>query len=241
MAWSTRELAELTGTTVNTIRHYHDVGLVEVPARTQNGYKQYGVRELVSLLRVLRLVGLGIPLSQISEVAETGPDASETLRQVDADLADRVARLQQARADVAAILRDDAPPDSPPGFAGVAARLSESDTAMLHIASRLYDEQAMSDVRRMVELDARSGSVAQEIDRLPASADSATRERLATDLAPVIAQNLKDHPWIMSPVDHLARGERVTRVAFVEAVTELYNPAQLDVFTRAGALARAQV
>ena len=30
MAWSTRELADLAGTTVNTVRHYHERGLIEV-------------------------------------------------------------------------------------------------------------------------------------------------------------------------------------------------------------------
>ncbi|WP_433560110.1 MerR family DNA-binding transcriptional regulator [Pseudonocardia xinjiangensis] len=28
MAWSTRELADLAGTTVRAVRHYHDVGLL---------------------------------------------------------------------------------------------------------------------------------------------------------------------------------------------------------------------
>jgi DNA-binding transcriptional MerR regulator len=33
MAWSTRELAELASTTVNTIRHYHRLGLLAEPER----------------------------------------------------------------------------------------------------------------------------------------------------------------------------------------------------------------
>jgi DNA-binding transcriptional MerR regulator len=37
MAWSTRQLAELTGTTLRTVRHYHDVGLLEEPKRRANG------------------------------------------------------------------------------------------------------------------------------------------------------------------------------------------------------------
>lgn len=241
VGWSTRQLAELTGTTVNTIRHYHAVGLLEQPARRLNGYKQYGVRELVSLLRVLRLVRLGVPLSQVCDVAGTGSDASEIMRQVDADLGAHVERIQRARSEVAAILRDDAPPDAPPGFADVAAHLSESDTAMLHIASQLYDERAMSGLRKMVELDSDTGSVAREIDRLPASADEDTRERLADDLAPVIARNLLDHPWIDDPVDHLLRDETVARGVFVEAVSELYNSAQLDVIARAGVIARTRI
>ena len=69
MAWSTRELANLVGTTVNTIRHYHRLGLLDVPEREYNGYKQYEVRHLVRLLRIRRLVSLGVPLSQIGEVS----------------------------------------------------------------------------------------------------------------------------------------------------------------------------
>ncbi|MEO3798201.1 MerR family DNA-binding transcriptional regulator [Nonomuraea sp. B10E15] len=37
MPWSTRELAGLAGTTVNTIRHYHRLGLLDEPERRYNG------------------------------------------------------------------------------------------------------------------------------------------------------------------------------------------------------------
>src|SRR6185312_16235456 len=33
VAWSTSELAHLAGTTARTVRHYHDVGLLEEPRR----------------------------------------------------------------------------------------------------------------------------------------------------------------------------------------------------------------
>ena len=67
MAWSTREIAELAGTTVNTVRHYHQVGLLEQPDRMSNGYKQYQVRHLVRLLKIRRLRDLDVPLDQIDE------------------------------------------------------------------------------------------------------------------------------------------------------------------------------
>jgi len=31
VAWSTRELAELAGTSVKTVRHYHQLGLLDEP------------------------------------------------------------------------------------------------------------------------------------------------------------------------------------------------------------------
>ncbi|MDN3482326.1 MerR family transcriptional regulator [Arthrobacter sp. APC 3897] len=73
MAWSTRELAELAHTTVNTVRHYHRLGLLEEPDRRYNGYKQYGARHLVSLLRIRRLAALGVPLAQMQELGAGAP------------------------------------------------------------------------------------------------------------------------------------------------------------------------
>ena len=51
MAWSTHELADLAGTSLRTVRHYHEVGLLDEPERHSNGYKQYGVAHLVRGIR----------------------------------------------------------------------------------------------------------------------------------------------------------------------------------------------
>ncbi|MBZ2195345.1 MerR family transcriptional regulator [Occultella gossypii] len=236
MAWSTRELADLAGTTVNTVRHYHRLGLIDVPERGYNGYKQYTVADLVRLLRIRRLTELGVPLSQIGEVEAAGDATPEALREVDAQLAVQIERLHQARADIAAILRDQAPADVPPGFESVAARLSEADSSILHIYRKLFDEGAMADLRRMVEVDPED--LGDEINSLPADADEATRQRLATSLAQTLAQNLRDYPWLNDPVSHLSKSTRVTQQTFIEAIVELYNPAQRDVLGRAGVLAQ---
>src|SRR5689334_18302977 len=106
MAWSTRELAELAGTTVNTIRHYHRLGLLEEPERRYNGYKQYGVADLVCLLRIRRLADLGVPLSQIGDVRASGDSDPELLRELDGELEAKIARLQRARSDIQAVLRE---------------------------------------------------------------------------------------------------------------------------------------
>lgn len=109
MAWSTRELAELAGTTVNTVRHYHRTGLLNEPTRRYNGYKQYGVFDLIRLLRIRRLSELGVPLSQIREICDGGAAAPDVLRQVDAGLASEIERLSKARSDIATILGTPAP------------------------------------------------------------------------------------------------------------------------------------
>ncbi|WP_092917730.1 helix-turn-helix domain-containing protein [Agrococcus baldri] len=241
MAWSTRDLAEMAGTTVNTIRHYHRLGLLEEPERRYNGYKQYGVRHLVSLLRIRRMADMGVPLSQIDAVSSGAESAPDALRELDVELAASMERLRRARDDIAAILSEHSPADAPAGFASVASDLSEPDRSMIHIYSQFYDEATMADLRRMVEVDADAGAVNHEVDTLPADADEATRQRLAEQLAPSFAQNLIDFPWLSDPLANLSKSKLVAQRTFIEALSELYNPAQLDVYARAGALAQAIV
>jgi DNA-binding transcriptional MerR regulator len=239
VAWSTRELADLAGTTVNTVRHYHRLGLLEEPARRYNGYKQYGVEDLVRLLRIRRLAALGVPLSQIHEVSAEGDLGPQVLRQVDTDLAAEVERLRKVRSDIAAIPRDGAPADTPAGFGSVAPRLSASDSSLIHVIAQLCDEDALADLRRMMDTD--PDPVDQELDALPADADEATRQRLAESLAPTLVRHLAEYPWLSDPAAHLVKSEHVTRQTFVDAVVDLYNAAQIDVLGRAGALAQEQL
>jgi DNA-binding transcriptional MerR regulator len=237
MAWSTSELADLAGTTVNTVRHYHRSGLLEEPERMSNGYKQYGARHLVRLLQIRRLRELGVPLSQIEAVGSAdGEDPrAEALLAIDADLAASIERMQRARAEIRAILEGSTATDVPSGFEDIAGRLSGQERSLMLVYSRLYDESAMSDLKQMVESEPEGEDA--EFNTLAPDASNATRQRLAEAFAPQIAQHLADYPWLMKPAEHLPRGPRVTQETFVETITELYNEAQLDVLGRASALA----
>lgn len=113
MAWSTRELAELAGTTLNAVRHYHRVGLLEEPDRTSNGYKQYEVRHLVRLILIRRLRDLGVPLDRIEQASAPGGTSACVLSAIDAELEQTIERLQRARAEIGAILRGAASTDAP--------------------------------------------------------------------------------------------------------------------------------
>ena len=239
MPWSTRELAELAGTTVNTVRHYHRVGLLDEPERRSNGYKLYGVGHLVSLLRIRRLADLGVPLSGIGDVSAGADRVPDVLRDLDAELRASIERLTKAREDIAAILREQSPAHTPAGFASVASRLSEADSSMIHIYTQLYDEEALADVQKMAAAD--TDDLSADIDQLPATADEETRQALAERLARTLVQNFIDYPWLTDPVAHLSKSALVTAETFAEAVKELYNPAQLDVLIRANTLAREQL
>ncbi|MEC5180141.1 MerR family transcriptional regulator [Arthrobacter sp. CG_A4] len=237
MTWSTREVAELAGTTVNTVRHYHQSGMLEQPERTSNGYKQYGARHLVRLLQIRRLRDLDVPLAQIESMGFGEESPAVALTAVDANLTAGIERLKRARAEIRAILDGTTATDVPSGFEHLASRLSKPERSLMLVFSQLYDESAMADLKKMVEAETQDAGV--EFDALPPDADDSTRQRLAEELAPQLAQHLSDYRWLADPAAHLPKGSRVSQKALLETAVELYNESQLDVLARASVIATA--
>ncbi len=103
-----KELADLAGTTVRTVRHYHHVGLLPVPALI-GATRDYGLDHLARVLRVRWLAGSGMSLGAIVEaLGEMGPtpgapgldDLAATLADIDL----RMAELTRQRERVAALI-----------------------------------------------------------------------------------------------------------------------------------------
>ncbi|GAA2088011.1 MerR family transcriptional regulator [Actinomadura alba] len=67
------ELADLAGVTTRTVRHYHHCGLLPEPARRSNGYRVYGLRDALELVRIRRLTELGLSLDEVRDVPPTTP------------------------------------------------------------------------------------------------------------------------------------------------------------------------
>lgn len=239
MAWSTRELADLAGTTVNTVRHYHRLGLLEVPARHYNGYKQYEVSHLVGLLRIRRLTDLGIPLAQIPSIL-AAKDPTAELDALDAEVKESIQRLRKVRKEIAALKRTHAPIDTPAGFEAIASKLSEADVSMIRIYSRVYEPRVMDDVREIAGADDDT-DLGKALEELSDDADEETREALVQRFAASIAQNFTDYPWLMDPASRLRSKRREVADTVVDAVRNLYTPAQLDVLSRASILAAERV
>ena len=232
MAWSTRELADLAGTTLKAVRHYHKLGLLDEPDRNANGYKQYQVAHLVRLLQITRLANLGVPLAQIAAMRRADENPAAALRTLDAELEATVDRLQRIRGELASILTDGASAEMPPGFGSVGGALSETDRSMIMIYSRVFDAPAMQDMQQIVA-DELGNTTDAELDALPPDADPATRRRLAEELAPVIAGLTETYPWLNDPGSRSPRGAVFAEGTVVQALAELYNPAQLEVLNRA--------
>ncbi|GAA1185551.1 MerR family transcriptional regulator [Pseudonocardia alaniniphila] len=237
MSWSTRELAELAGTTLRAVRHYHDLGLLPEPERRANGYKQYGVRDLVRLLRITRLVGLGFSLAQIAAMDEDEHPPAEALRAIDAELAATIDRLHRVRLELGLILSNHTPVDLPSevGLAADGVALSDADRALVAVMTRVMGAHrlaAYTDLLRSVPTDPTDA----EFDALPADADPAARQDLAARMLPYIRRIRAEHPLVMTRATG-ARGEERRVVETAAAVmAEFYNPAQRDVIRRVSAL-----
>ncbi len=239
MAWSTRELAELAGTTLRAVRHYHQVGLLAEPERRSNGYKQYGVAHLVRLLRIKRLVDLGFSLPQIADLGELDDHPAEALHTLDAELAATIDRLQRARVELRDILDHAAPTDLPTELAPAArVDLSDADRSFIAVLGRVIGpqrRQAWADMLQNLPDD----PVAAEFDDLPDDTDEPTRQDVAERMVPYIRSLRARHPDLSEPDSDAPRGARFVERTVAEALQDLYNPAQLDVLQRAEALLRA--
>ncbi|TQM02143.1 MerR family transcriptional regulator [Pseudonocardia kunmingensis] len=238
MAWSTREIAELAGTSVRAVRHYHDVGLLEEPERRVNGYKQYGVTHLVRVLRIKRLSDLGFSLSQIAAMGDADNHPEEALRTLDAELAATIERLQRVRIELGLILRQAVPTDLPPEFAPATAdpELSDADRSLIVVLTRVLGSRALQAYADMLQ-NAPTDPVTAEFDDLPADADEHTRQDLAERSAPYVRSLYAEHPGLAIPSD-APHGAHFVRKTVGTAVNDLYNPAQIDVMRRIDGLLR---
>ncbi|MET8987573.1 MerR family transcriptional regulator [Nonomuraea wenchangensis] len=99
MAWSIAEVARMSGVTSRTLRHYHEIGLLE-PARVGgNGYRHYEEDQLLRLQQILVLREMGLGLAEIKEIVDRHTDPLAALREhhqrvlQERDRLDAVARM----------------------------------------------------------------------------------------------------------------------------------------------------
>ncbi|WIB25702.1 MerR family transcriptional regulator [Curtobacterium sp. MCSS17_015] len=62
------ELADRTGLSTRTVRHYDDVGLLHPTGRTEGGFRLYTQDDLQRLLVIRRMKPLGYSLEQMAEL-----------------------------------------------------------------------------------------------------------------------------------------------------------------------------
>ena len=93
MEYTVKEVAELTGTTVKTLHHYHKVALLEPCRITDAGYRIYGIKELERLQEILFYRELEFSLKDIMKALEDESNRIETLKQQHKLLSERSERM----------------------------------------------------------------------------------------------------------------------------------------------------
>ncbi|MFD8337997.1 MerR family transcriptional regulator [Streptomyces solisilvae] len=233
MAWSTREIAEIAGTTLRAVRHYHEVGLLEEPERRANGYKQYGVAHLIRVLRIKRLTDLGFSLSQIAAMGDLDDQPEEALRALDTELGATIERLRQARIELGLILRQAATTDLPSEFAQAAAeaQLSDVDRSFIVVMTRILGPQGLRAYSELLR-SRPTYPLASKFAALPANADEQTRQDLAERTAPYVRALHAEHPGLRNAHADAPSGAHFAAQTIGKAIEDLYNSAQLDVLRR---------
>ena len=97
------ELAERTGLSLRTIRHYDEIGLLKASGRTDGGFRLYTQRDHERLMLIRRMKPLGFSLDEMTalltiiESLQPGPDAREPAvrAELDAFIAQTVERRQK--------------------------------------------------------------------------------------------------------------------------------------------------
>lgn len=77
------ELGRATGVDVETIRYYEKAGLLPVPARQANGYRNYGEKHLERLAFIRHCRGLDLPLVEIARLLKLLSEPSAACDDVD--------------------------------------------------------------------------------------------------------------------------------------------------------------
>jgi DNA-binding transcriptional MerR regulator len=92
------QLAEHCGVTVRAIRHYHRIGLLAEPERDTSGYRRYGAKAVVNLIRIRVLAEAGVPLVRVPQLLDATPDQfAEAVTGIDEALQRQIAHLEHRR------------------------------------------------------------------------------------------------------------------------------------------------
>jgi DNA-binding transcriptional MerR regulator len=109
--YSPGEVADKTGFTLDTLRYYERIGLLDAVARTSGGQRLFTDEDIawLSTLRCLR--DTGMPIARMLRYAELSRDETtaaerlELLEEHDREVGERLALLQAQRAHVQAKIR----------------------------------------------------------------------------------------------------------------------------------------
>jgi Cu(I)-responsive transcriptional regulator len=100
MALKIGDLGRATGTKVETIRYYEQIGLMPKPPRSAGNYRSYGEPELRRLSFIRRARDLGFSLDQVRALLGLADNRESSCATVDAIARDHLAAVERKIADL---------------------------------------------------------------------------------------------------------------------------------------------
>lgn len=70
LVFSIQQVAEQTGLSIDTLRYYERIGLIEPVRRAANGHRRYGQHDIAWLQLLMRLRETGMPIAQMVRFAQ---------------------------------------------------------------------------------------------------------------------------------------------------------------------------
>jgi DNA-binding transcriptional MerR regulator len=97
------ELAERTGLSLRTIRHYDEVGLLPATARTDGGFRVYSEEDFERLMVIKQMKPLGFSLEEMAELLSilSSQEESESAGDAAGKLAEFLEKAVHQRAKMA--------------------------------------------------------------------------------------------------------------------------------------------
>ncbi len=104
-------LAKRTGTKVQTVRYYEQIGLLPEPERTEGGQRRYGADDLTRLAFIRQGRQLGFTLDAIRELLDLSDNPKRSCSEVDLiarrqlrDVEHRITRLEALQGELTRML-----------------------------------------------------------------------------------------------------------------------------------------
>jgi len=98
-----RELAERTGVSTDTLRHYERLGLLSPAPRTRAGYRRFPPDAVARVLLIQRALVVGFSLAELGRVLHQRDKGGAPCRDVHALVSDRLAGLDRQIAELQAL------------------------------------------------------------------------------------------------------------------------------------------
>ncbi len=247
MDFSIKDAARMVGLTPRTLRYYESIGLLPKAERTSGNYRLFNVMDIIDLIRIKRLTGLGFDLQHVRQTMDdpTSPEATTALDAQKQLLTQQIEELHEKRTKIEEIQNLQAPLDVATEFADLEHawaethhKLAEEDRLKL----RLELLAAFADERERLKYETLTRASIEKHDdpnfRELRELD-ARLEALEPDAPPEEIKALTDdYVRVLGPIRARFAPMSEKTLALASAMEEFtYNEAQLTVI----AIAREQL